>query len=357
MDELEDFNILSIDNIEPDTQVLNGNLVSELLDCPLENVVVFENEFAVLEEECDTCDPADYYKREENYFKIINLFSELSNEYERAIARRNLGVADEYTLVWGNIHGNIINQTDLYELISNLEISKFNNLIDELNIRLGNWGYDIRMALDEKANIFSPAFKGIPTVPTPELFDNSSQIANTEWVNIKIDELNAFNLKFFTSDKSYAFIDEIPINITLSWDYDNPVTFQSINNNIIDINERSLTIPNITHSTNFVLKYTIDNKNYTKTLIFNIYYPIYYGVSSNTVSMYKTKDKDFSITAGIDDYIYISLPYNTKNRIAVDNIIGGFLTIGTFLLNSVRYTLYRTKYKGLGQLNITIYDK
>jgi len=99
MDELEDFNILSIDNIEPDTQVLNGNLVSELLDCPLENVVVFENEFAVLEEECDTCDPADYYKREENYFKIINLFSELSNEYERAIARRNLGVADEYTLV------------------------------------------------------------------------------------------------------------------------------------------------------------------------------------------------------------------------------------------------------------------
>ena len=57
---------------------------------------------------------------------------------------------------------------------SSISISKIINLQNELN---------------DKANLISPTFLGAPTAPTTGINNNSQQIATTEFVNDKIDEL------------------------------------------------------------------------------------------------------------------------------------------------------------------------
>jgi predicted nucleic acid-binding Zn-ribbon protein len=46
--------------------------------------------------------------------------SEFKSEVDKARVRENLGIPDEYTLYWGNMKGNIANQEDLIQLISEL---------------------------------------------------------------------------------------------------------------------------------------------------------------------------------------------------------------------------------------------
>lgn len=52
------------------------------------------------------------------------------------------------------------------------------------------------------APLASPSFTGIPTVPTPDTFDSSTQIANTEWVgeallNLELVQLSDVDIPFF----------------------------------------------------------------------------------------------------------------------------------------------------------------
>ena len=74
-----------------------------------------------------------------------NLFSELVNDYQRAKARYNLGIGDEYSLVWGNIDGSIENQTDLYEYITNRFTEYANKYAEEVNALLVEWGLEIKI--------------------------------------------------------------------------------------------------------------------------------------------------------------------------------------------------------------------
>ena len=48
-----------------------------------------------------------------------NYLSEFRTQLEKAKARRNLGIGDEYTLSWGNIQGHIEDNTDLVNFIEN----------------------------------------------------------------------------------------------------------------------------------------------------------------------------------------------------------------------------------------------
>lgn len=48
-----------------------------------------------------------------------NYLGEFRTQLEKAKARRNLGIGDEYTLSWGNITGHIEDNTDLIEFIEN----------------------------------------------------------------------------------------------------------------------------------------------------------------------------------------------------------------------------------------------
>lgn len=72
-------------------------------------------------ENCNSCsDP--------KYFKITNLFNELKTEIEKADARYNLGIPDDFQLKWGNITGYIENQKDLTNYLNNFIIIYRNEL-------------------------------------------------------------------------------------------------------------------------------------------------------------------------------------------------------------------------------------
>lgn len=63
---------------------------------------------------CDCSVPSFYGNTDEDgNLKKDNMFSEFTDDYQRAKARENLGISDEYTLQWGNIEGNVVNQIDL----------------------------------------------------------------------------------------------------------------------------------------------------------------------------------------------------------------------------------------------------
>lgn len=58
---------------------------------------------------------------EDKYFKVENLLGELSDDYQRNIARKNLGFTDSGDVIlnaqWGNIQGDITKQKDLMQMI------------------------------------------------------------------------------------------------------------------------------------------------------------------------------------------------------------------------------------------------
>lgn len=57
---------------------------------------------------------------------------EYRTELEKAKVRRNLGIADETTLSWGNIKGQLENQEDLMELIASKWVYEFQEGVDSL---------------------------------------------------------------------------------------------------------------------------------------------------------------------------------------------------------------------------------
>lgn len=68
------------------------------------------------------------YCSDPKYFKITNLFNELKTEIEKADARYNLGIPDDFQLKWGNITGYIENQKDLTNYLNNFIIIYRNEL-------------------------------------------------------------------------------------------------------------------------------------------------------------------------------------------------------------------------------------
>lgn len=68
------------------------------------------------------------YCSDPTYFKITNLFNELKTEIEKADARYNLGIPDDFQLKWGNITGYIENQKDLTNYLNNFIIIYRNEL-------------------------------------------------------------------------------------------------------------------------------------------------------------------------------------------------------------------------------------
>lgn len=59
----------------------------------------------------------------QGYFQIKNLFNELKTEVDKANARHNLGIGDQWNLKWGNITGFIEEQKDLTQYLDNFIIA------------------------------------------------------------------------------------------------------------------------------------------------------------------------------------------------------------------------------------------
>ena len=349
--------------ILPDSEIIDGNITqTELSGIPTEDVISIDIKQGYVEEIeesiCihESCDASTYYgdANEDDSFKRSNLFSELTDEYQRAIARQNLGIADDYTLLWGNISGNLANQTDLYRFILDTIASEYNELIFEINLKLGQWGYEIRNELSQKANILSPDFKGTPTTTLPEISDYSNRIPTTEWVTAKINEATTNDVLFFSSDKTYMYYGDSPQNISCQWDYRIPIISQKIPGVSLGISDRNYTFIGVDSDLIITLEYTTTEGTYTKNITFNKYYPMYYGTSEILDELSRTKDNEIVLNCNENDYAYIYVPNKSSTRIAVDGLVGGFFLIGTVQLHSLTYYVFKSANSGLGELFINI---
>lgn len=360
------YNPTALELITPTSEILDGQITS--LDVPdyptdpdvftIDLIVPNSEEVQTIEPICvdDKCDVANYYgdTNPDGSFKRVNLFSELIDEYERAVARKNLGIADEYSLVWGYISGNILNQKDLYDFVMESNASKVNDLIEELNLKLAQWGYDIQNSLNNKAPIDSPTFTGSPQTTTPNYSDVSTRIPTTEWVVNKIGEIGIGSLNWFSLNQTYMFSDDPPITLVAQWDYNEPIEYQEINGQELNINLREYTLLNVSSNTSLTLKYRVSGSTFQKSILFEVFKPIYFGKIQNHIQLNKTKEKTININCSFGENAYLYIPNNGNARIAVDNIVGGFSNLGSQIISDTVYTIYKSVNSGLGQLYITI---
>ena len=355
----------SISNITPGMEIIDGIITDEEKAYPSESIIPIENinssKLEDVEEESlclkEDCSIQNQYgcTDERGYFLIDNLFSELTDDYQRTLARINLGIADEYALIWGNIKGNLLNQEDLYTFVTSSIDTNINNLINEINLKLSQWAYDINSALNLKANIYSPSFLGEPTTTLPAITDDSSSIASTEWVNARIKEASiANNIEVMAISPEYMCYGDEPTDVTVTWKYVKDVDSQSINDVELDPDVRTYLFKDVISEFTITLDYSYENITESKVVSFEMKYPIYYGTSNDYTKLEKTVNSRFSLTANDDEFIYIFIPNGSETEIEVNSIIGGFILEGTIELYNNVYYVYRSYYSGLGFVYIQL---
>lgn len=303
------------------------------------------------------CGSSHFYSdaSKEGYFLKDNLFSELVSDYQRSEARLNLGIGEEYSLIWANIKGDVVKNKELYDFImkviedsydaGNMDYSElYETFVKEVNYRLLN-----------KVNSYNGKLYGEPTTTLSKMSDNSGRIASTEWVNARIQTNESNILNWLELDRDYMFIGDDPKNIVVTWEfYVNPEELY-IDNKKVSVDSKVYTINGV--DDNYIIKfsYKANDKWYNKFLSFNKVLPIYVGKSSKDADMVKIKNSPITVHLEPEEYVYLYLP-NEEARISVDNIYGGFIQVGDKILNNLRYYLYKSVNSGLGTLHIN-YDE
>lgn len=360
----------SISNIKPDTKIIDGVIEKEEVEgiCADYDVITIDKIDSVKVEEegvdhiCikDDCDTSKYYgcTGGDDGFQKENLFSELTDEYQRTIARINLGIADEYALKWGNIKGNLSNQKDLYTFVTDSIAFDINKVIDEINLKLAQWACEIEIRFKNKADIFSPSFAGTPTTTLPLMTDNSNRIASTEWVNAKIAAASIDdNVKAISLDPEYMCYGDEPTDVTVTWEYYKDVVEQSINDVVLSPDVREYTFTNRTTSMVITLKYKYEDISATRVVTFDIKYPNYFGTSPDYTKLDRTIDNVYTVNAGANEYIYVMIPNGANTVLGVSSIIGGFKLLGTQEIFSNLYYIFKSAQPGLGETTVEILDQ
>lgn len=360
----------SISNIKPDTKIIDGVIEKEEVEgiCADYSIITIDKIDSVKVEEegvdhiCikDDCDTSKYYgcTGGDDGFQKENLFSELTDEYQRTIARINLGIADEYALKWGNIKGNLSNQKDLYTFVTDSIAFDINKVIDEINLKLAQWACEIEIRFKNKADIFSPNFAGTPTTTLPLMTDNSDRIASTEWVNAKIAAASIDdNVKAISLDPEYMCYGDEPTDVKVTWEYHKDVIEQSINGVVLSPDVREYTFTNRTTSMVITLKYKYEDISATRVVTFDIKYPNYFGTSPDYTKLDRTIDNVYTVNAGANEYIYVMIPNGANTVLGVSSIIGGFKLLGTQEIFSNLYYIFKSAQPGLGETTVEILDQ
>lgn len=360
----------SISNIKPDTKIIDGVIEKEEVEgiCADYDVITIDKIDSVKVEEegvdhiCikDDCDTSKYYgcTGGDDGFQKENLFSELTDEYQRTIARINLGIADEYALKWGNIKGNLSNQKDLYTFVTDSIAFDINKVIDEINLKLAQWACEIEIRFKNKADIFSPSFAGTPTTTLPLMTDNSNRIASTEWVNAKIAAASIDdNVKAISLDPEYMCYGDEPTDVKVTWEYHKEVVEQSINGVTLSPEVREYIFTNRTTSMVITLKYKYEDISATRVVTFDIKYPNYFGTSPDYTKLDRTIDNVYTVNAGANEYIYVMIPNGSNTVLGVSSIIGGFKLLGTQEIFSNLYYIFKSAQAGLGETTVEILDQ
>lgn len=360
----------SISNIKPDTKIIDGVIEKEEVEgiCADYSVITIDKIDSVKVEEegvdhiCikDDCDTSKYYgcTGGDDGFQKENLFSELTDEYQRTIARINLGIADEYALKWGNIKGNLSNQKDLYTFVTDSIAFDINKVINEINLKLAQWACEIEIRFKNKADIFSPNFAGTPTTTLPLMTDNSDRIASTEWVNAKIAAASIDdNVKAMSLDPEYMCYGDEPTDVKVTWEYHKDVIEQSINGVVLSPDVREYTFTNRATSMVITLKYKYEDISATRVVTFDIKYPNYFGTSPDYTKLDRTIDNVYTVNAGANEYIYVMIPNGANTVLGVSSIIGGFKLLGTQEIFSNLYYIFKSAQPGLGETTVEILDQ
>ena len=238
----DSLDIIALDPIELDTSTPN------------------EEESICVKEQCES-----RYKCTDNteYFKVTNLFSELTDDFQRETIKKKVGRGSAYSLIWGNIAGNLVNQKDLYNFVLE-EINKdINVAITDFNAKLNTFSTNFIDRLNSKANLYSPAFTGTPTTSLPEISDNSTRVASTEWVRALLKGVSSDSiLEGLSISPTYILYGDSPTNVIITWSYSKDITVQAINDISLDKDVRTYTLSNISTSTLIKLTYTYNGTEY-----------------------------------------------------------------------------------------------
>lgn len=302
----------------------------------------------------ESCGIEQYYgdADKDDYFKRENLFSELVDDYQRAMARFNLGIAEEYAMLWGNIKGNIENQEDLYNYIQTQFAYFADRYTGNINDLLRDWGTEIHLLMESKLDKLNPHLEGEATVDIPDPDDYSNRIPSTQWVVDRLIETGEYNLKYLTFSPDNLFVGDPKTTVTLSWDfYEWPQEIR-IDGVQIPLNITQKQFVNIDKSFTVKFSYKMEERWYHKIVIFRVLHGIYYGKSRDYASNTRTQKDTFSIDLGENDFVYLHIPNDGLAKIYNDNILGGFKRIDLESINGIAYFVYRSIHPNLGKLNI-----
>lgn len=272
------------------------------------------------------------------YFAVDNLFSELTTEMQKQVARDNLGIADQYALHWGNITGHLEDQIDLY--------NKFNEKVD----------------------------KGKRAV-------SQIEYTNDAYPNIKTlqDALNQLLYKdltiSFQCSPDVKESGEIVNVIKYTWSYNKPnIVKQLFNGNNFNTDTRTTTLTGtFTTDTTATLK-AFDGTNWKESTTSLKFYPgLYYGISATLPDNLKSseiisfsrklqssRNTTITVNCTTDKHIYICIPYSYGPAVfKVGGFEGGFELVNdnysfTRYNTVIRYRIYRSDYGSLGNTTITI---
>lgn len=325
--------------------------VTDLIDSDIPQIQKREsNENHLFKEGCGN---EQYYgdPSKEGYFKKGNLFSELTDEYQRSIARFNLGIAEEYAMKWGNITGEIIDQADLYEYIRNQFREFADNYLDGIHNLIKDWEATVRVLLETKLDKYSPHIEGHPTVDTPDGDDNSNRIPSTEWVRNLIGDTGEYSLNSIEFSPDILYIGEsTPVKLKWSF-YEMPDEIRIDGLEVpVDSTEYDFGIINEQLKTKF--SFRVGDIWYNRFLVLDVVKGIYYGKSGNIDLDTRTKNYSFSVDLFDNELLYLHIPDDENALIYCDNILGGFEHLDIVPKDGIVYHKYRTVNEGLGKLRI-----
>lgn len=290
------------------------------------------------------CNVVDGTSKEDDYLRKSKLLSEFITEVEKAIVRKNLGIADDFNLQWGNIKGYIENQKDLQKIIQ--------SLLDEISLKI------------QKESEGDSAVE--------QIMYSNSQYPNIHNLKDALDTMLykdlVINLQCSPSIAEYGQSIE---SITYTWSFNKNITEQTLDGIKLDINLRTYTIKGPFDSTTSKTLIVNDGvKEFSKSAVLNYYPGIYFGCSDKLTlemsdiikfnnKLLPSKNTTVTVNAEQQEYIYICIPYIYGEAIfKVGGFEGGFALIDdNFTFNKyspIRYRIYKSDNKGLGNTTITI---
>lgn len=302
------------------------------------------------------CNIIDGSSPNDEVLKKSKHLSEFVTKLDKALARKNLGIPDEYTLKWGNITGDIREQKDLYEKL------------EELQTYIDNVKTEVSAQIDTK---ISKELDGVQA-STQIRYDN---LDYPEMKNIKdaLDQILYRDLVInLTCSPNIVEDGSVISSILYKWTINKDNIISQIFDGIeLNNTDRQYQLEG-SFTSNVTKTLVVDDgtKSFSKSVTLSFYPGLYYGTSSKdsittqdiiefNYKLLPNRQTTVTVNADLSSYIYICIPYSYgEASFKVGGFEGGFELIDDqFVFNKykeMQYRIYRSDNKGLGNTTITI---